>query len=70
MTTTIKIGGMHCGGCVSSVEKAARAIEGVSNVSVSLDDNALTADLAKPELLDALTGAIEDCGFDVLNTSA
>lgn len=69
MTIKIKIGGMHCGGCVSSVEKAARAIEGVSNVSVSLDDNALTADLAGPELLEALTGAIEDSGFDVLNTS-
>lgn len=65
MTVSIKIEGMHCSGCASSVEKAARAIEGVTNVHVSIEANELTADLAKPELVDALKGAIEDSGFDV-----
>ena len=65
MTVSIKIEGMHCNGCASSVEKAARAIEGVTNVHVSIEANELTADLAKPELVDALKGAIEDSGFDV-----
>lgn len=70
MTVSVKIDGMHCGGCVRSVEQAAQALDGVSNVAVSLEKGELKADLARPELLAALTGAIEDCGFDVTGTSA
>ncbi|WP_394688200.1 heavy-metal-associated domain-containing protein [Hoeflea sp.] len=66
MTVSIKIEGMHCGGCANSVGKAAKAIDGVSNVHVSIETNELIADLAKPELVDALKGAIEDIGFDVV----
>ncbi|WP_066173425.1 heavy-metal-associated domain-containing protein, partial [Hoeflea olei] len=62
MTVSIKIEGMHCGGCVRSVEKAASAIDGVSNVNVSLEQGELTADVASPEVVGALKGAIEDCG--------
>lgn len=68
MTVSIKIEGMHCGGCASSVEKAAKAIDGISNVRVSIETNELTAHLAKPELIDALRGAVEDSGFDVVGT--
>jgi copper chaperone len=70
MTVAIKIEGMHCGGCVSSIERAAQVLDGVSNVRVSLQDKELTADLAKPELLDALRDAIEDSGFDVVGATA
>jgi|UPI0006892529 copper chaperone CopZ len=66
MTVSIKIEGMHCNGCANSVEKAAKAVDGVSNVRVSIEANELTADLAKPELVDALKGAIEASGFDVV----
>ena len=65
MTITLKIDGMHCGGCVRSVEKAARSLDGVSNVSVSLENAELSADVASPEQITALKSAIEDCGFDV-----
>lgn len=70
MTISMKIEGMHCGGCVRSVEKAARAIEGVSNVAVSLETGELTADIASPDLTERLKGAIEDCGFDVTGATA
>ena len=70
MTISMKIEGMHCGGCVRSVEKAVRAIEGVSNVAVSLETGQLTADLASPDLTETLKGAIEDCGFDVTGATA
>ncbi len=70
MTVSISIDGMHCSGCVRSVEKATSSLDGVSNVSVNLDKGELTAEIAKPDLLDALKGAIEDCGFDVTGTSA
>jgi copper chaperone CopZ len=34
-TVTIRIEGMHCGGCASSIEKKLRATEGVEQVRVS-----------------------------------
>ena len=70
MTISIKIDGMHCDGCVRSIEKATQALAGVSNVAVNLENGELTADVAKPELIDALKGAIEDCGFDVTSALA
>ncbi|MBV1725596.1 MAG: heavy-metal-associated domain-containing protein [Hoeflea sp.] len=70
MTITLKIVGMHCGGCVRSVEKVAQALDGVSNVSVSLENAELTADVASPDRIDALKSAIEDCGFEVTGAPA
>ena len=35
-TETLKVAGMTCGGCVSSVTKALRAVDGVTAVAVSL----------------------------------
>jgi mercuric transport protein len=34
---TIKVEGMHCGGCASSVTKALKATEGVEDVQVSFE---------------------------------
>ncbi|MEM5494828.1 heavy metal-associated domain-containing protein [Hoeflea sp. AS16] len=70
MTISIQIDGMHCDGCVRSVEKAASSVEGVSNLSVNLENGKLTADIARPELIDKLKGVIEDCGFDVTGVTA
>ena len=39
-TETLKITGMTCGGCVSSVTKILLAIPGVSSATVSLADGA------------------------------
>ena len=36
-TERLKVTGMSCGGCVSSVTKALKAVDGVDDVSVSLD---------------------------------
>jgi len=69
MTVSIKIDGMHCDGCVRSVKNAATSVEGVSNLAVDLESGELTADIARPELVEALKGVIEDCGFDVTGVS-
>ena len=70
-TETLKVGGMTCGGCVSSVTKALRAVDGVKDVAVSLqageariqfDENATS-----PERLRA---AVERAGYDVQERSA
>ena len=36
-TVTIRVEGMHCGGCASSVQKALKATDGVEEVSVSFE---------------------------------
>ena len=65
MDISLKIDGMHCGGCVKSVEKAAASIEGISNVTVVLESGLLSARLAHPQDEARLREAIEATGFDV-----
>ena len=36
-TVTIRVQGMHCGGCASSVTKALKATDGVEDVQVSYE---------------------------------
>ncbi len=38
-TISLKIEGMHCGMCVSRIEKALNALDGVSKATVSLEKN-------------------------------
>jgi len=70
MTVSMQIAGMHCGGCVRSVEKAALSVEGVSDISVNLESGELTANIVRPELAETLKAAVEDCGFDVTGIKA
>ena len=44
MNQKFKVTGMGCSACVAAVEKAVKATEGVTNVSVSLIENAMTVD--------------------------
>lgn len=64
-TTTIKVKGMTCGGCVASVERVLRELEGVGKVAVSLENGEASVEFdrarVKPE---ALRAAIEDAGYD------
>ncbi len=65
-TTTIKVDGMSCGGCVKNVTGALLGVDGVSKAEVSLEQGQAVVeyDTAKATL-GALTQAIEDAGFDV-----
>ncbi|MEE8319268.1 MAG: heavy metal-associated domain-containing protein [bacterium] len=38
-TISLKIEGMHCGMCVSRIEKALKELDGVSEATVSLEEN-------------------------------
>ena len=64
-TTIIKVKGMTCGGCVASVERVLRELEGVENVSVSLDNQEAEVEFDRDRVTaDALRAAIEDAGYD------
>ena len=58
---TLNVSNMKCGGCVSSVEQALLAVEGVESAMVSLEDNnAIVKGVISP---DALIKATTDAGF-------
>lgn len=62
MTITLQLDGLHCGNCVKSVEKALNEVEGVSQVSVTLENQmAVVEGSANP---DTLIAAVEDIGFE------
>lgn len=62
----LRVEGMTCGGCVSSVQKALSSHNGVSNASADLDTGMVSISfdsnlIQKP----ALKKAILDAGFEV-----
>ena len=65
-TVKLTVEGMSCGHCVAAVNKAVGALQGVSNVEVSLQDKSVTVDFDSEEVtVDAIKEAIEDQGYDV-----
>jgi len=63
----LKVEGMTCGGCSSSVEKALNAKDGVSQVSASHEEDKVAVDFDPAVIAQAsIEEAIEDAGFDVI----
>lgn len=62
MTITLQLDGLHCGNCVKSVEKALNEVEGVSQVSVTLENQMAVVEGSANA--DALIAAVEDIGFE------
>jgi len=64
-TATFRVEGMSCQGCVASVTRALKAVSGVADVTVSLNDKCATVRYDEAEAAPAaLVAAIEDAGFD------
>lgn len=65
-TEVLKVTGMSCGGCVSNVTQALKAITGVSDVQVSLAAGEVTVQfdeqLVSP---DQLKSAVQRAGYNV-----
>ncbi len=64
-TATITVKGMSCGGCVNSVTKALKGVDGVQDAKVDLQGAKATIifDDAKTTVA-ALKEAVEDAGYD------
>lgn len=64
-TITLKIGGMTCGGCVSSVTKVLESLNGVEKAEVSLENASAAVSFDGAEIqAAALIEAVEEAGFD------
>lgn len=64
-STTIKVSGMSCGGCVKNVTGALQALTGVAKAEVSLEQTQAVVEFDPAQVGRAdLVAAIEDAGFD------
>ncbi len=64
-TTTIKVEGMSCGGCVKSVTGVLTALDGVTKAEVSLEQKQAVVEFdATKATRDQLKAVIEDAGFE------
>jgi len=63
-TVRLRVGGMHCAGCVGRVERALKGVPGVATAQVNLtDETATIAATAGVYGFDAIVGAVEGLGF-------
>ena len=60
----VEVKGMSCMHCVSSVEKALTAIEGVTDIAVSLEDSCATYEEVTPVDDAKVKEAITKIGFE------
>ncbi|MCJ1238945.1 hypothetical protein MMC14_006937 [Varicellaria rhodocarpa] len=64
-TTTLRVNGMTCGACTSSVESGFKGVDGVGNISVSLVmERAVVQHDPEKITADRIKDIIEDRGFD------
>ena len=64
-TTTLKVEGMSCGGCVKSVTNVLAALPGVSNADVSLENKNARVEYEPGRVTrEDMKRAIVDAGFE------
>jgi len=64
----LKVEGMSCGHCVNAVTKSVQAVDAGATVEVDLPQQKVTVNTSAP--LEAITAAVEDAGYPVLQSSA
>lgn len=62
----IQIKGMRCGHCAASVTSALNAIEGISEVNISLEKNEASFNQSKEVPMADIKKAIAAIGFEVV----
>lgn len=69
MTKVMKIEGMMCAHCTGRVQKALEAVEGVSAVSMNLEEKTATVELGAEVSDETLTAAVAEAGYEVKEIS-
>lgn len=60
---TIYIQNLKCGGCANTVTKNVAVIEGVSNVSVNVEESAVNLEVTSPEVLTEVKKVLKSLGY-------
>ena len=64
-TTTLKVSGMSCGGCVKSVTRVLTELPGVARAEVTLEPGEAKVEFDPAQVTrDAMAKAIDDAGFE------
>ena len=66
MKKTLKVEGMSCGHCKAAVEKALKAVDGVEDAVVSLEEKTAQVTLNKEVPDHVLAKAVTDAGYEVV----
>lgn len=69
MTKVLKVEGMMCGHCTGRVQKALEAVEGVTAVTMSLEEKTATVELGAEVSDEALTAAVAQAGYECTKIS-
>ncbi len=64
-TLVFKVEGMHCNGCVEAITAEIREVEGVSAVSVSLENHSARVEVVNPSRAVPVQSAITSLGYKV-----
>ena len=65
--TLVKIGGMHCAGCVNSIQRRVLNLQGVSKIEVNLANERATLEYDPTQVkMGAIEKAIEEIGYRVV----
>jgi len=62
-TKTYRVSGMTCGGCAKHVEKALRAVPGVTGVAVDVATGTATIEGAASQ--EALSASVAEAGYEL-----
>lgn len=65
MTKTIYVTGMSCGHCVQRVKNALGSIDGVTDVTVNLEEKRVVLQSNQEITNEVLIEVIDDAGYDV-----
>ncbi len=66
---TFHVGGMHCTGCSSAVEKTINSIDGVVSATVNLAAETVVVELEGDQLVDEIIKRVEDSGYSLKKKS-
>ena len=64
-TTTWTVTGMTCGHCVASVTEELQEVDGVQNVSVTLETGEVVVTSAEPLTREAVEAAVTEAGYQL-----
>lgn len=67
MITKLRVEGMSCGHCMSRVEKALQAVEGVESAEVNLGSGTATVEHSPDVSVEILAEAVENAGYRVVS---
>jgi len=65
MTTTVKVKGMSCNHCVAAVKNALKQVQGVNEVTVSLQNGEVAISHSVPVDMNVIRDRIEDAGYEI-----